>query len=66
MNEPLTLARFAVICCQIKLYKEFMVWNLFVVYRMEPGQTGEGEVPQKFLFCASIEERDNIPTMYQV
>jgi hypothetical protein len=43
-----------------------MVWNLFVVYRMEPGQTGEGEVPQKFLFCASIEERDNIPTMYQV
>jgi hypothetical protein len=43
-----------------------MVWNLFVVYMMEPGEMGERDVPQNFFFCASIEEIDNNPTMYRV
>jgi hypothetical protein len=33
--------------------------NLFDVYRMEHGQTEEGEVPQHLYFGASIEEIDN-------
>jgi hypothetical protein len=33
--------------------------NLFDVYRMEHGQTEEGEVPQHLFFGASIEEIDN-------
>jgi hypothetical protein len=28
----------------------FMVLNVVVVYRMEHAQTGEGEVPQDFIF----------------
>jgi hypothetical protein len=43
-----------------------MVWNLFVLYRMEHGQIGEGEIPQHLFFGASIEEIDNNATMYQV
>jgi hypothetical protein len=32
---------------------------------MEPGEMGEGDVPQIFSFRASIEEIDNNPTMYR-
>jgi hypothetical protein len=39
--------------------KQYIVVNLFDVYRMEHGQTEEGEVPQHLFFGASIEEIDN-------
>lgn len=36
-----------------------MALNIFLVYSMEHGQNGEGEVPEHFFFGASIEEIDS-------